>query len=50
MPIQNQLAARPAEEVAGIAASVGLTTSVQPSVEAALASLHEYVWDTPRAS
>jgi dihydrofolate synthase / folylpolyglutamate synthase len=47
VPIQNQLAARPAEEVAGIAAGVGLTTSVQPSVEAALASLHDYVWDRP---
>jgi dihydrofolate synthase/folylpolyglutamate synthase len=47
VPIAGQIAARPAEEVAAIAASVGLTTSVQPSVESALASLHDYVWDCP---
>jgi dihydrofolate synthase/folylpolyglutamate synthase len=47
VPIQGQIAARPAEEVAAIASDVGLTTSVQPSVEAALASLHDYVWDRP---
>jgi dihydrofolate synthase/folylpolyglutamate synthase len=45
--IPGQVAARPAEEVAAIAARVGLTTSVQPSVEAALASLRNYVWDRP---
>ncbi|HEY8382257.1 MAG TPA: folylpolyglutamate synthase/dihydrofolate synthase family protein [Microvirga sp.] len=45
--VPAQVAARPAEEVAAIAARVGLTTSVQPSVEAALASLNEYVWDQP---
>jgi dihydrofolate synthase/folylpolyglutamate synthase len=47
VPIAGQIASRPAEEVAAIAAGVGLTTSVQPSVEAALASLHDYVWDHP---
>jgi dihydrofolate synthase/folylpolyglutamate synthase len=47
VPIAGQIAARPAEEVAAIAASVGLTTSVAPSVESALASLHNYVWDRP---
>jgi dihydrofolate synthase/folylpolyglutamate synthase len=44
VPISGQIAARPAVEVAEI---VGLTTSIQPSVEAALASLHDYVWDRP---
>ena len=47
MPIPAQVAARPAEEVAAIAGRIGLTTSVQPNVEAALASLHDYVWDRP---
>ncbi|NIX75744.1 bifunctional folylpolyglutamate synthase/dihydrofolate synthase [Microvirga terricola] len=47
VPIAGQIAARPAEEVAAIAHSVGLTTSIQPSVESALASLHNYVWEHP---
>ncbi|MBZ6077499.1 bifunctional folylpolyglutamate synthase/dihydrofolate synthase [Microvirga puerhi] len=47
VPIPGQIAARPAEEVASIAASVGLTVSTKASVEAALASLHNYVWDRP---
>ncbi|QFU17936.1 bifunctional folylpolyglutamate synthase/dihydrofolate synthase [Microvirga thermotolerans] len=47
VPIAGQIAARPAEEVASIAAGVGLTVSTKPSVEAALASLHDYVWDRP---
>jgi dihydrofolate synthase/folylpolyglutamate synthase len=47
VPIAAQIAARPAEEVAAIAERVGLTASTQPSVEAALASLHDYVWDSP---
>jgi dihydrofolate synthase / folylpolyglutamate synthase len=47
VPISGQIAARTADEVAAIAESVGLTTSTQPSVEAALASLHDYVWDRP---
>jgi dihydrofolate synthase/folylpolyglutamate synthase len=45
--IPGQMAARPAEEVAAIAQRVGLTTSTQPSIEAALTSLHEYIWDHP---
>jgi dihydrofolate synthase/folylpolyglutamate synthase len=45
--IPGQMAARPAEEVAAIAQTVGFTTSTQPSVEAALTSLHDYVWDPP---
>ncbi len=47
VPIAGQIAARPAEEVASIAGSVGLTTSIASSVESALASLHNYVWDRP---
>jgi dihydrofolate synthase/folylpolyglutamate synthase len=47
VPIAGQIAARPAEEIAAIAGSVGLTTSTAPSVESALASLHNYVWDHP---
>ncbi len=47
VPIPGQIAARPADEVAAIAASVGLTTSTSASVEAALASLHDYVWEHP---
>lgn len=47
VPISGQIAARPAEEVATIASSVGLTTSTAASVESALASLHNYVWDRP---
>jgi dihydrofolate synthase/folylpolyglutamate synthase len=47
VPIPGQMAARPAEEVASLAHRVGLTNSTAPSVEAALASLHDYVWDRP---
>jgi dihydrofolate synthase / folylpolyglutamate synthase len=47
VPISGRIAARPAEEVASIAGSVGLTTSTAASVESALASLHNYVWDRP---
>ena len=47
VPISGQIAARPADEVASIAASVGLTTSVQASVESALASLRDFVWERP---
>ena len=35
------------EEVAAIADRVGLTNTTAASVEAALASLHDYVWDRP---
>jgi dihydrofolate synthase/folylpolyglutamate synthase len=45
--IPGQMATRPAEEVAAIAQRVGFTTSTQPSVEAALTSLRDYVWDPP---
>jgi dihydrofolate synthase/folylpolyglutamate synthase len=47
VPIGGQVAARPAAEVASIAQRVGLTTSTAPSVEAALAALHDFVWDCP---
>jgi dihydrofolate synthase/folylpolyglutamate synthase len=47
VPISGQIAARPAGEVASIAAGVGLTTSVQASVESALASLRDFVWERP---
>lgn len=47
VPIGGQIAARPADEVASIAAGVGLTASVQASVESALASLRDYVWERP---
>jgi dihydrofolate synthase/folylpolyglutamate synthase len=47
VPIPSQVAARPAEEIAAIAHRVGLTATTAPNVEAALAALHEYVWDRP---
>jgi len=47
VPIVGQVAARPASDVAAVAHRVGLTASTAPSVEAALASLHDYVWDRP---
>lgn len=47
VPIAGQVAARPPEEVAAIAARVGLTSSVAPSIESALASLNQFVWDRP---
>ncbi len=47
VPIPGQIAARPAEEVAAIAGSVGLTTSTSASVESALSSLQDYVWEHP---
>jgi dihydrofolate synthase/folylpolyglutamate synthase len=47
VPIAGQIAARPAEEVAAIASGVGLTTSTASSVESALASLRNYVWERP---
>jgi dihydrofolate synthase/folylpolyglutamate synthase len=47
VPIVGQVAARPADEVAAIARRVGLTASTAPNVEAALVSLHDYVWDRP---
>jgi dihydrofolate synthase / folylpolyglutamate synthase len=47
VPIRGQVAARPAEEVAAIARRIGFTTTTAPSVEAALASLHETIWERP---
>jgi dihydrofolate synthase/folylpolyglutamate synthase len=47
VPIPGQLAARPADEIAAAAERVGLAATVQPNVEAALASLYDYVWDHP---
>ena len=47
VPIPGQVAARPADEVAAIAHRIGLTATTAPGVEAALASLHDYVWDRP---
>jgi dihydrofolate synthase/folylpolyglutamate synthase len=45
VPIAGQLAARPADEIAAIARQVGLTASSAPGIEAAVASLHDFVWD-----
>jgi dihydrofolate synthase/folylpolyglutamate synthase len=47
VPITAQIAARPTEEVALLARRAGITSSVQPNVEAALASLHDSVWERP---
>jgi dihydrofolate synthase/folylpolyglutamate synthase len=47
VPMPSQMAARPAEEVAAIAARAGLTATTAPNVEAALASLDQFVWDRP---
>ncbi|MGO4706361.1 folylpolyglutamate synthase/dihydrofolate synthase family protein [Microvirga sp. 2MCAF38] len=47
VPIAGQIAGRPAEETADIAGSVGLITSIQASVETALASLNNFVWEHP---
>jgi dihydrofolate synthase/folylpolyglutamate synthase len=47
VPIPGQVAARPAEEIVAIAHRVGFGASAAPNVEAALASLHDYVWDRP---
>jgi dihydrofolate synthase/folylpolyglutamate synthase len=47
VPIPGQVAARPPDEVAAIAHRIDLTATTAPNVEAALASLHDYVWDRP---
>src|SRR4051812_1243069 len=47
VPITGQIAARPASEVAALAERLGLTSGTRPGVEAALASLNDYVWDRP---
>jgi dihydrofolate synthase/folylpolyglutamate synthase len=45
VPIPGQIAARPAEEVAVLAAKAGLVSSTAPNVEAALASLSDTIWE-----
>ncbi len=47
VPIAGQLAARPAEEVAGIAAQVGLNARIAPSIEAALAEVRDIAFERP---
>jgi dihydrofolate synthase/folylpolyglutamate synthase len=47
VPIGSQIAARPAEEVAAIAASVGLAAETAPSIEAALVALENRAWERP---
>jgi dihydrofolate synthase/folylpolyglutamate synthase len=47
VPMPSQMAARPADEIAAIAGRLGLTAGTAPSVEAALASLNDFVWDRP---
>ncbi|MFC0217455.1 bifunctional folylpolyglutamate synthase/dihydrofolate synthase [Pseudochelatococcus lubricantis] len=47
VPIRAQAAARPAEEVADIARRAGLRASSFPSLEAALASTRNTVWEHP---
>ena len=47
VPIPGQIAARPAEEVAEIAARVGLSARVAPSIEAALTSVGDIAFEQP---
>ena len=47
VPIPNQIAARPAEEVARIAQGVGLKAEIAPSVEGALARLSDTAFERP---
>jgi dihydrofolate synthase/folylpolyglutamate synthase len=47
VPIQNSLAARPAEEVAGLAREVGLSAQVAGSVEQALREIADRSWAVP---
>ena len=47
VPIPGQVAARPAEEVARIATSVGLLAGTAPSVEAALVGLADTAFERP---
>lgn len=47
VPIQNQLVARPAEEVAGLARAAGLTAEVTGSVEQALREIAARDWSAP---
>lgn len=47
VPIQNQLVARPAEEVAGLARSAGLVAETAGSVEQALREISARDWSAP---
>jgi dihydrofolate synthase/folylpolyglutamate synthase len=47
VPIQNQLSARPAEEVAGLAREVGLKAEVSGSIEQALREIAARDWPAP---
>ena len=47
VPIAGQMAARPAEEVAEIAARVGLNARVAPSIEAALTAVADIAFEQP---
>jgi dihydrofolate synthase/folylpolyglutamate synthase len=47
VPLQNNLAARPAEEVAGLARAAGLTAEVVGSVEQALREIAARDWSAP---
>ena len=47
VPIQNQLVARPAEEVAGLARAAGLNAEVSGSVEQALREIAARNWSAP---
>ncbi|KPH79717.1 bifunctional folylpolyglutamate synthase/dihydrofolate synthase [Bosea vaviloviae] len=47
VPIQNQLVARPAEEVAGLARAAGLDAEVSGSVEQALREIAVRDWSAP---
>ena len=47
VPMTGQMAARPAEEVAGIAERAGLSSRTAPSVEAALATVRDIAFERP---
>lgn len=47
VPIQSQVAARPPEQVAEIARNAGFRASHFSGIEAALASIHNTVWERP---
>jgi dihydrofolate synthase/folylpolyglutamate synthase len=47
VPITGTMAARPADEVAQIGASVGLSTYAAPSIEAALALVKDIAFEQP---
>lgn len=47
VPVTGQIAARPADELAELARGIGMTATSAPGVEAALATLQNFVWDRP---